>query len=259
VNRLLSGWAFAVYLFLYAPIAVLVLFSLNSAEQTAVLEAFTLRWYAELASDAGIREAAWTSLELASLTTLSATALGTGLALGMRSMTARWTRVASALLIIAIVLPEIVMAVSQLRLFGALRVELGFRTAWFSHTVFSIAYAGGMVRARLTGMNGTLEEAAADLGATPWTAFWTVTFPLLWPAILAAALLVFTLSIDDYVVTSFVTGPGTTTLPIQIYAMVRKHVTPEINAVSTALLLVTSIAIAGAWSLERRIRYAAAR
>jgi ABC-type spermidine/putrescine transport system permease subunit II len=125
--------------------------------------------------------------------------------------------------------------------------------------VFSIAYAAGMVRARLAGMDATLEDAAADLGATPWQAFRTVTLPLLWPAILAGGLLVFTLSIDDYVVTSFVTGPGTTTLPIQIYAMVRKHVTPEINAVSTVLLAFTSITIAGVWVLERRIRYADAR
>jgi spermidine/putrescine transport system permease protein len=240
---LFAAYGIGVYVFLYTPIAVLVLFSFNAAEQTATWEGFTLRWYEVLWNDSAVWAAGIMSLKVALLTTLAATILGTAAALGLRSSPPRFKRFTGALLLLPIVLPEIILAVALLRVFSSLGVELSFWTVWFAHLVFCISYVVIVVRARLTGMDDALEEAAADLGATPWVTFWTVTLPQLWPAVLSGALLVLTLSIDDYVVTSFVSGVGNTTLPLQIYAMFRKHVTPEINAICTLLLLVTTAMI----------------
>lgn len=239
------------YLFLYTPIAVLVLFSFNEAEQTATWQGFTLKWYRVLFEDEAVWRAGWMSLKVALLTTLGATVLGTAAALGLRSAPPSVKRLSSALLLLPIVLPEIILAVALLRVFSFLGVELDFWTIWFAHLVFCISYVVIVVRARLAGMDDALEEAAADLGATPWVTFWKVTLPQLWPAVLSGSLLVLTLSIDDYVVTSFVSGVGNTTLPLQIYAMFRKHVTPEINAICTLLLLVTTGMILGMAVLQK--------
>lgn len=249
---LLHAWSAALYVFLYAPIFVLVAFSFNAAEQTAVWSGLTLRWYRELLQNEAVWEAAWNSMRVATATTLAATLLGTAAALGLRGATARMLRYSTPLLLLPIVLPEIVMAVAMLGLFGTLGLELGFGTVWAAHVVFCVSYVVVVVRARLAGMDLSLEEAAADLGATPWTTFWTVTLPQLWPAVASGALLVITLSIDDYLITSFVAGVGNTTLPLQIYAMVRKRVTPEINAICTLLLLLTTAMILVAAFLERR-------
>ncbi len=249
---LLHAWSAFLYAFLYAPILVLVVFSFNSAEQTAVWSGLTLRWYRALMDNTAVWEAAGNSLKVGLATTLASTLLGTAAALGLRSARGRVLRVSTPLFLLPVVLPEIVMAVSLLGLFGALGASLGFATVWISHVIFSVSYVVVVVRARLSGMDHSMEEAAADLGATPWVTFWTVTLPQLWPAVASGALLVLTLSIDDYLITSFVAGVGNTTLPLQIYAMVRKRVTPEINAICTLLLLLTTALVIVSALLERR-------
>jgi spermidine/putrescine transport system permease protein len=244
-------YSFGIYLFLYIPIAILVLFSFNMAEQTATWEGFTLHWYQVLLQDDAVWSAGWMSLKVAMLTTLASTVFGTAAALGLRSAPASIRTSSNTLLLLPIVLPEIIMAVALLRVFSAASIELDFWTIWFAHVVFCVSYVVVVVRARLAGMDDTLEEAAADLGATPWVTFWTVTLPQLAPAVVSGALLVLTLSLDDYVVTSFVSGVGNTTLPLQIYAMFRKHVTPEINAICTLLLVTTTLLILAMAALQR--------
>lgn len=245
-------YSWAIYVFLYAPIVVLVAFSFNAAEQTASWGGLTTRWYEALWVNEAVWEAAWMSAKVAVATMVAATILGTAAALGLRSASRQLAAFTQPLVLLPIILPEIVIAVSLLGLFGNAGIELGFGTVWFAHLVFSTSYVIVVVRARLAGMDTTLEEAAADLGATPWITFWTVTLPQIFPAVVAGALLVVTLSIDDYLITSFVSGVGNTTLPLQIYGMVRKKVTPEINAICTLLLLVTTALIAVAWLAERR-------
>lgn len=251
-QRSLQAWSVAMYVFLYAPIAVLVVFSLNSAEQTATWGGFTFRWYQELWQDEAIRAAAKNSLGIAAFTTVFSTALGTAAALGLRDASARIRKLAEPLLVLPIVLPDIIIGVALLRLFAAVGMELGFWTIALSHLVFCTSYVVVLVRARLAGVDRSLEEAAADLGATPWATFWLVTLPQIAPAVVAGALLVLTLSLDDYLVTSFVAGVGDTTLPIQIYSMIRKRITPEINAICTVLMVITTAVIALSWLLERR-------
>jgi len=253
-DRFLQAYSLAVYVFLYAPILVLIVFSFNAAEQTATWGGFTTRWYGVLWENQQVWDAAWNSMRVAVGTTVLATVLGTAAALGLRSAPKNVLAIANPLLLLPIILPEVVMAVSLLGLFGALGVGLSFFTVWFAHVVFSTSYVVVVVRARLSGMDYALEEASADLGATPWVTFWKVTLPQLWPAVVAGALLVVTLSIDDYLITSFVSGIGNTTLPLQIYAMVRKKVTPEINAICTLLLVLTTVMIAVAWLVEQRGR-----
>lgn len=247
----LKLYGMGVYAFLYLPILVLIAFSFNDAEQTAVWSGLTFRWYEALWDNEAVWEAAANSLKIASATTVVATVLGTAAALGLRAASPRTLSFTNPVLLLPIVLPEIVLAVSLLGLFGALKLQLGFASVWFAHVVFSISYVVVVVRARLSGMDTTLEEAAADLGATPWVTFWKVTLPQLWPAVMSGALLVLTLSIDDYLITSFVSGIGNTTLPLQIYAMVRKKISPEINAICTLLLIATTLMTALSWALER--------
>lgn len=251
-RKLLHFYSGSLYLFLYLPILVLIVFSFNDAEQTAAWGGLTLKWYRVLWDDSAVWDAAWVSLKVATATTVAATILGTAAALGLRHASARLLKVSEPFLMLPIALPEIVMAVAMLGLFGALKVQLGFATVWLAHVVFSVSYVVVVVRARLGTMDTSMEEASADLGATPWTTFWRVTLPQLWPAVASSALLVLTLSVDDYLITSFVAGVGNTTLPLQIYGMVRKKITPEINAICTLLLVGTTVMIAVATLLESR-------
>ncbi|MBV8202347.1 MAG: ABC transporter permease [Acidobacteria bacterium] len=278
-RRLLAAHTAAVYLFLYAPIAVLVAFSFNSARQAAAWEGFTLSWYGEMLRDERLLHAVRNSLLVAALATVLATVIGTMAALafgppaggsprpGGRTA-ARWMRRQAApasprctwagrrpteiLLLLPVILPEVVLGAALLTLFGAWRLRLSLATVLVAHVVFSISYVALVVRARLAGLDPTLGEAARDLGAGGWEVFRRVTLPLALPGIAAGALLVFTLSIDDYVITSFVAGAGATTLPLHIYSLLKAGVTPEINAVSTALLLVTMALIGLAHRLLAR-------
>jgi spermidine/putrescine transport system permease protein len=238
-RRLLAAHTALVYLFLYAPIAILVAFSFNASRQTAVWSGFTLDWYRRLLDDPGLFQAVRNSLVVATAATILAVVLGTPAALALARHEFRGKRASQALLYLPVILPEVVLGAALVTFFGAVQLRLSLATVVIAHVVFSVSYVAIVVRARLAGLDPALEEAARDLGAGPFETFRRVTLPLALPGILAAALLVFTLSIDDYVITSFVAGVGATTLPLFIYSMLKVGVTPEVNAVSTLLLAAT--------------------
>jgi spermidine/putrescine transport system permease protein len=241
----------AVYLFLYAPILVLVALSFNASRLSASWEGFTLAWYFKSATNPAILAALRNSLLVALATTVAATAAATAAALAFHRHRFRRPGLLEGLITIPTVAPEIVLAASLLLLFAAIGLRLGFLTVILAHVGFTVSYAFVVVKARIAGFDHSLEEAAMDLGAGPVRTFFMVTLPAIFPAVMAAALLVFALSIDDYVVTSFVAGVGATTLPLQIYSMVKSGVSPEINAVSTMLLLATALLLLGVFLLEQ--------
>jgi spermidine/putrescine transport system permease protein len=226
-------------------------FSFNEAKQTAVWEGFTFDWYAKLAENKLIVKSVKNSLFVASITTVIATMLGTLAALAMGRYKFSGKGMTQAALYLPIIIPEIVIGAALVTFFGAVHFRLSIWTVVIAHTAFSISYVAIVVRARLAGFDRSLEEAAMDLGAGPIETFFRVTLPLIMPGIVAGALLVFTISIDDYVVTSFVAGVGATTLPLQIYSMVKVGVTPQVNAVSTLLLLATVVMIVIAQRLQQ--------
>ena len=240
----------ATYAFLYLPLAVVVLFSFNDSELNASWVGFTTRWYVKLASDEAMLQAAGNSLLIALISSLVATLLGAMAGIAMH----RWrSRTLPFLVLTPVAMPEILLGVSLLLFFRqVLDLTLGLFSILAAHITFSIGFVAVIVRARLAGMDESLYEAARDLGATPWRAFRRVTFPLILPGIVAGYLMAFTLSIDDFVITFFVAGVGMTTLPLQIYSMIKVAVTPEVNAVSTLLmaLTLTLIAIASRFAFE---------
>jgi spermidine/putrescine transport system permease protein len=247
----LRAHAGLVYLFLYAPIAILVLFSFNATSQTAVWQGFTLEWYRSLLGNDLILDAVRNSLIVGVATTVIATVFGTLVALALGRYTFRGQGLTKNLLYLPIIIPEIVIGAALVTFFGVAGLRLSLTTVVISHVVFSISYVAIVVRARLSGFDRSLEEAALDLGARPLQVFFRVTLPLILPGIVSGALLVFTVSIDDYVITSFVAGVGSTTLPLQIYSMLKVGVTPEVNAVSTLLLAVTVVLIVIAQRLQK--------
>jgi spermidine/putrescine transport system permease protein len=216
-----------------------VLFSFNGAKSLQVLDGLSLRWYEEFWHDESLRESLVASIEIAAITTLAATALGTGLALGTIRSRTRTARGAALFLLIPLVTPEIVAGVSAFVLFAQVGIAL------------SLTYVTIVVRGRLAAMGSELEEAALDLGATPWQAVRLVTLPALWPAILAAAMIVFALSFDDFVLSFFTTGESPQPLPVRIYSALRFGISPTINAVGTLMLLVSLFFIALAVLLPR--------
>lgn len=250
-GRLLAAHAWLVYLFLYAPIGVLVVFSFNRGRQTAVWEGGTFEWYRSLAGNDLIRAAVRNSLIVGVVSTAAATVIGTLVALALGRYTFRGAGFTRNLLYLPMIIPEIVLGAALVTFFGVTAMRLSLWTVVIAHIVFSISYVAIVVRARLSGFDGSLEEAALDLGARPLQTFWRVTLPLIAPGIVAGALLAFTVSIDDYVITSFVAGVGATTLPLQIYSMLKVGVTPEVNAVSTLLLAVTIVLIVVAQRLQQ--------
>lgn len=242
-RRLLGGHTLLVYLFLYLPIGVLVLFSFNAAKQTAVWSGFTLDWYRKAMGNEVLLHSVRNSLIVAFATTMIATVIGTLAALALARYEFRGRAGTQALLYLPVVIPEIVLGAALVTFFGAVELRLSLLTVILAHIVFSVSYVAIVVRARLAGLDPALDEAARDLGASPFETVRRVTLPLALPGILASALLVFTLSIDDYVITSFVAGVGASTLPLHIYSMLKVGVTPEINAVSTLLLAATLLPI----------------
>ena len=230
------------YVFLYAPIAVVVAQSFNRAPRGVEWRGFTTHWYAVLAHNDLALHAAAITLALAAMSTAVSTALGTSLALGLSRGKFRGQRLAEWSLQTLVVVPDIVMAIALLMFYAVLRqwlglFEPGLLTMTLAHVTFQIPFVTLVVRARLAGLDPALAEAARDLGASGWQTFRHVTFPLIWPGILAGALLAFTLSLDDFVVSFFTTGPGATTLPILIYSSVKRGLTPDIHALSTLLVL----------------------
>jgi spermidine/putrescine transport system permease protein len=250
---LLALNALLAYIFLYLPIVMLVLFSFSASRYASIWGGFSLEWYAKLSRTPELSLALLNSLLIAAATTLIATVLGTLAALGLERFPNR-QRVShyDAALTLPILMPDIVQGISLLLffvlVFNALERVLGWRpmlgraTVIIAHAAFAISYVAVVVRARLSGMEKSFEEAAMDLGANEWQVFQRITLPLIWPAVLSGGLLAFTLSLDEFVITFFTSGAGATTLPIQVWSMVKRGVTPEINALST-LMLSTSIAL----------------
>jgi spermidine/putrescine transport system permease protein/putrescine transport system permease protein len=240
-----------VYLFLFAPILVVVLFSFNGEKSLQVLDGLSFRWYEEFWRDESLRESLVASIEIAAITTVVATVLGTGLALGTIRSRTRTARATGLFLLIPLVTPEIVAGVSAFVLFAQVGIALSLTTIVLAHITFSISYVTIVVRGRLAAMGSELEEAALDLGATPWQAVRLVTLPALWPAILAAAMIVFALSFDDFVLSFFTTGETPQPLPVRIYSALRFGISPTINAVGTLMLVVSLCFVTAAVLLPR--------
>ena len=230
--------------FLYLPIALMVIYSFNASRLVAVWGGWSTRWYAELFNDAPLVELALISLRLAVVSASAATILGTLAALTL----ARFGRFRGRLLFAAmiyapLVMPEVITGLSLLLLFVAVAADRGFWTVVVAHTTMAMCFVTVIIQSRLADFDMSLEEAAMDLGAPPLRTFLSVTFPLILPAIIAAWMLAFALSLDDLVIASFTTGPGTTTLPIRIYSEVRLGVKPEMNAVCSIMVGVVGVAV----------------
>ena len=249
-NPLLAAFAIAVYGFLFAPVVVLIVFSFNSAKRGLAWQGFTLDWYPTLFSNDELLDALGVTLQVAVIAVVISTVLGSLLGLGLARLRFRGSAATETLLLVPMVTPEIVMGLSLLLFFLQLfdaRGSVGQLS--IAHATFCISYVAVVVRARAANMNPALEEAARDLGASAWGAFRFVTLPLIAPAVIAGALLAFSLSFDDYVVTTFNAGVGSSTLPLYIYSKVKFGVTPEINAISTIVVAGTAIALLIAWRL----------
>jgi spermidine/putrescine transport system permease protein len=239
----LASFTSLVYLFLYAPILVLVALSFNSSRFSTIWQGFSWRWYEIAWKDKELIASLRMSLLIALATTVIATTIGTAAALALARYRIRLKQATEALVFLPVIIPEIVIGFATAALFGLLGIRFGISTIIAAHVAFAISYVVFVARARIATFDPKLEEAAMDLGATPFQTFLRVTLPIILPGIISAALLVFTLSLDDFVITSFVAGPGATTLPIKIYSMVKTGVTPEINAISTILLVATVLLV----------------
>ena len=254
-----------VYAFLYLPIFIVVLFSFNANRLATIWTGFSLNWYGEALADEVVQSALLNSFSVALPNAILATTFGTMAALGLQRVGRRMRIGFDALTYVSIIVPEIVIALSTLVLFASTfsfindnfgtRLQLGVPTIIAAHMLFNISIVLLLVRARLSGMDRTMVEASYDLYATPWRTFRQITFPQLLPAIVAGFLLAFTFSFDDYVITSFVSGPGSSTLPIFIFGQVKRGVSPETNAVATMMLIFTLAMLAlGQLVLTRNAR-----
>lgn len=243
-KSILASYSFLIYLFLYAPIIILIVYSFNDSKVNAVWMGFTTKWYYQLASDGDILTALKNSLLVAFLSTLISTIIGTLAAVGMYKYKFKGKTVLDGLLYVPIIIPEIVMGISLLVFFSQTKITLGITTLILAHVTFSISYVVVVVRAKLSGFDRNLEDAAMDLYANEFQTFSKITLPIILPGIAAGALMAITLSLDDVIISFFVSGPSYETLPLKIYSMVRVGVTPEINALSTVMIVITlSIAI----------------
>ncbi|MEX0625363.1 MAG: ABC transporter permease [Chloroflexota bacterium] len=244
-NLALPAFTGLLFLFLFAPIAVMIVFSFNDpgGRQNITWQGFTLRNYVDLWGRSVITSAITVSLAVAAISTLVATTFGTmiGLALTRHAFRGKW--LLNLLIFIPMTAPEIILGASLLTLWVSLGTERGFWTILAAHVMFNISFVVVTVRARLAGMNQSLEEAGMDLYADSWTTFWKVTFPLIFPGILSAALLAFALSIDDYVITVFSSG-RTVTFPLWVYGASRFGIPPEVNVLGTLILLIALVFIA---------------
>ncbi len=225
--------------FLYLPMVILVIYSFNASKLVTVWAGFSTRWYGELMRDEAFLDAAWITLQVAFLSSTLATALGTMAAhVLVRAGRFPGRTLFSGVIYAPLVMPEVITGLSLLLLFIGIGVDRGILTIVLAHTTFSMCYVSVVVSSRLVSLDGSLEEAALDLGCTPFEAFRLVTFPVIAPAVVSGWLLAFTLSLDDLVIASFTSGPSATTLPIKIFSAVRLGVSPEINALSTILIAI---------------------
>lgn len=238
------------YAFLYVPIFILMIYSFNVSKLVTVWAGFSTKWYEELLNDQGLLDAAWTSLKIAFLTACGALVLGTVAGFVMaRFRRFRGKTVFASMITAPLVMPEVITGLSLLLLFVSMDQLMGWpsgrgvTTIWIAHVTFSTSFVAIIVSARLREMDISLEEAAMDLGAPPWKVFCVITLPIISPALLAGWLLSFTLSMDDLVIASFVSGPGSTTLPMKVFSSVRLGISPKINAIATILVLSVTLGI----------------
>src|SRR5258705_7469225 len=249
-NRWLTAFAVAIYGFLFAPIVVLILFSFNNSRRTFVWQGFTLDWYPKLFDNADLLDSLRVTMVVAVVAVIVATILGSLLGLGLARLRFRASGATETLILLPMVTPEILMGISLLIFFFQLFGGIGsIGQISIAHITFCISYVAVTVRARASGMDPRLEEAARDLGASAWGAFRYVTVPLIMPAVLAGAMLAFALSFDDLLVTSFNAGVGSTTPPPFLFSPIKFGGTPPINAISTIIVAVVSIALFIAWRL----------
>jgi len=251
-NRALTWLAVGIFLFLYLPIIILVIYSFSGSRNVGVWAGFSTRWYAELLGDKLLIDAFRVSLWVAVWSTLVATVLGTLAALALERYRFFGRLSFDTALYLPIIIPDIVMALSTLLFFVTFAVPLSRYTILVTHIAFNIAFVAVVVRGRLAEMDASLEEAAADLGANAWTTFRRITLPILMPGVVSGALLAFTLSLDDFVITFFVAGPGSTTLPVRVYSMIKFGVTPEVNAISTLMLMGSTVLVVISLWLQRK-------
>jgi putrescine transport system permease protein len=230
--------------FLYLPIVILVIYSFNASRLVTVWGGWSLRWYSEFFRDRAMLDAAWMSLRVATASATLATLLGTLAAIALsRGARFKGRTLFSSMLYAPLVMPEVITGLSLLLLFVAINAERGFWTVTIAHTTLTLCFVAVVVQSRLGSLDRSLEEAAMDLGCGPARAFLAVTLPLILPSIAAGWMLAFTLSLDDLVIASFTTGPGSATLPIRIYSEVRLGVQPEINAVCTMVIGLIAVVI----------------
>ncbi|AMO93608.1 binding--dependent transport system inner membrane component family protein [Collimonas fungivorans] len=242
IRRPLGLWlvALAVYAFLYVPLIIVVVYSFNDSQLNAEWVGFTLDWYRKLFHNEEMLRAAGNSLLIALVASAASTLLGTMAGFAMHRYK---LKLLPLLVLTPIAIPEILVGVSLLIFFVMLNITLGLVSIALAHIAFCIGFVAIVVRSRLSGMDESLTEAARDCGATPMQAFRLVTLPLIMPGVVAGALMAFTLSIDDFVITFFTAGANASTLPLQIYSMIKIAVTPEVNAVSTLLMGLTLLLI----------------
>jgi spermidine/putrescine transport system permease protein len=261
VDRLLALNAWAVYIFFYAPILLLIFFSFNDNDNVAIWTQPSFRWYGEMFQNDNVTSALRASLIVAFFSTIISTILGTTLAIALERYRFRGRGTLDGLAYLPIIIPDVTMAVMLLifffqafgiinNLFG-ISLSTGLLTITLAHIAFSISFVAVVVRARLSQLDGSLEEAAADLYAGRWQAFRRVTLPLIAPGVAGGALLALTLSLDDVVVTQFVSGAGSTTLPVYVFGLVRRGVTPLINAVSTVMLVASMVLVGISLGFQR--------
>lgn len=245
-----------VFFFLYAPIMVLMVFSFNTSRSGTIWTGFTLDWYRELFRDGRMQEAFRYTLIIAVLSTAISTVVGTISALGIHKLRGKWKAAVLNVNYFPVINPEIVTAISLMLLFRSVRLNFGFATMLLSHIVFSIPYVILAVLPRLQAMNPNLAEAALDLGATPWQAVLKVVIPEIKPSIFTGALMAFTMSLDDFVISFFNTGAGVTNLSIEIYSMARRGIRPTVNALATIMVFVVFaiVLVANRLSIQKQIR-----
>ncbi|MEZ2229741.1 MAG: ABC transporter permease [Microcoleus anatoxicus] len=260
------------FAFLYLPILILIIYSFNTSKFNSIWRGFTLDWYRSLFSDVGTLGMAssssagiWTALNnsllIATISTLLATVLGTAIALALERFHFPGRKAVETLLFLPIIMPEITIGISLLVFFTlvfrilenltGIRINLGLPTVIIGHVTFNISFVTITVRARLAELDPILEQAAFDLGANEWRTFWRITLPLIWPSVFSGALLAFTLSLDDFVVTFFTTGVGSMTLPLFVYGMIKFAVTPAINALSTLMLLASLLLVLSSLRMKK--------
>ncbi len=241
------------FAFLYLPMVILVVYSFNSSKLVTVWAGFSTKWYGELMRNEAFLDAAWVTIKVAVLSSTIATVLGTLAAYVLIRAGRFWGRTLfSGMIYAPLVMPEVITGLSLLLLFIGIGLDRGVMTIVLAHTTFSMCYVSVVVSSRLASFDMSLEEAALDLGSTPFEAFRLVTLPIIAPAVISGWLLAFTLSLDDLVIASFTSGPSATTLPIKIFSAVRLGVSPEINALSTIMIAIVTVGVISASLISKR-------